>query len=248
MMFMRKLSRTLCFSAIILFLSGPLWRCQPEKINTPVGNVNFSINYKVGSKNCILDSLMYVNAAGNAFDVHHLEYYISDLVLIGADGSRITRNDIFYINLRDPLSNQITVSNVALKQYTGLRFLIGLNADTNRTGVLPPLHHNLNMFWPDPMGGGYHFLKFEGHFLDSTNNLLGYALHLGTNTCLVNVIINQDFTLSEPNSIMTLTMDLSEWFYNPYTYDLNASSYIMGNQEAMKKIAANGTNVFSINQ
>jgi hypothetical protein len=50
---------------------------------------------------------------------------------------------------------------------------------------------NLNMAWPTAMGGGYHFLKMEGHYLDSLNTNQGYAIHIGKNENLMPVKNNQ---------------------------------------------------------
>ena len=36
------------------------------------------------------------------------------------------------------------------------------------------------MAWPDVMGGGYHFLKLEGHY-KKDSLLAGYAMHIGQN-------------------------------------------------------------------
>ena len=49
------------------------------------------------------------------------------------------------------------------------------------------------MAWPTAMGGGYHFMKVEGHYLDTSNTIQGFAIHLGKNNNLVNVLINQYF-------------------------------------------------------
>jgi hypothetical protein len=103
------------------------------------------------------------------------------------------------------------------------------------------------MLWPDVMGGGYHFLKLEGKYLDSLKNEKGIAIHIGLNSSLVNHHpINSDIKIVENNtSSVKLAMNLNEWFMNPYTFDFNRDgNYTMGDSTAMNFIKNNGNDVF----
>jgi hypothetical protein len=220
--------------------------CKKENSQIETGSIKVMLHYTVDQQPLIFDSLIYSNKAGNIFSVTHLEYYISDVKLIDKNANEIIRKNVHYINARTESTNQFTISNVSLQDYSSILFKIGLKSDTNKTGYLPPTIENQNMSWPDPMGGGYHFLKLEGHYIDSLTAILGYAMHLGTNTCLVNCRIDKPFSVNSKNQTLDLEMNINEWFENPNIYDLNLGGYIMGNQTQMLKIAQNGGDVFTL--
>jgi hypothetical protein len=72
-------------------------------------------------------------------------------------------------------------------------------------------------------------------------------MHLGTNSTLCKVGLPVSIHVSEAAISLTLDANINKWFTDPYTYDFNVDgNYIMGNMQAMSKIAANGYNVFSI--
>lgn len=231
---------------LILLAVFEFTSCKKDAIQTESGDMNFNIEYHADNQPLIFDTIQYSNSAGNFFSVTQLEYYISDIVLIDMEGNEIHRNDIHYINPRKDSTIQFTIAGVAMQNYSSMLFKIGLNSNTNKTGFLPPTIDNQNMFWPDPMGGGYHFLKLEGHFMDTLGAIQGYAMHLGTNACLVSCRIDKQFSLKSKSQTMTLRMNINEWFKDPNTYDLNSGNYIMGNQGQMLKIAENGKDVFTL--
>lgn len=105
------------------------------------------------------------------------------------------------------------------------------------------------MAWPTAMGGGYHFIKIEGHYLDTSSTIQGFAIHLGKNNNLVNVAINQ--VLNQQNSLhnYSLIFNINEVFSNPYLYNLNIdNNYTMSDSVAMFKIKSNMKDAFSIIQ
>ena len=231
---------------LLLFGLLIFFSCKKEIVEPQTGSVNFMIDYLVDDQPLVFDTIQYTNDAGNTFSVTKIEYFISDITLIDELGNESYFDDVFYMNPRLNESFQVILTDVELKDYASMRFHVGLNSDTNKTDYLPATTENQNMFWPEPMGGGYHFMKFEGHFIDSLGATLGYAMHLGTNTCLVNCVIEQPLSINEDNQVVELEMNLNEWFRNPHVYDLNSAGYIMGNQEKMRIIADNGNDVFKL--
>lgn len=104
------------------------------------------------------------------------------------------------------------------------------------------------MAWPDAMGGGYHFMKMEGYFLDKSGlNKNGYAMHLGNNFNLIKVDINIPISITGETQNKTLTMNINEWYKNPSFYDFEIDgNYSMGVPNAMSKLAQNGKDVFTV--
>lgn len=101
------------------------------------------------------------------------------------------------------------------------------------------------MAWPDPMGGGYHFIKFEGHFLeDASPN--GFAIHVGNNSYLAHAELGQAFTLDGASGTLALRFNLNELFRTPHTYDLSSGNYSMGNMVLMGQLRDNAVDAFTI--
>ena len=137
-----------------------------------------------------------------------------------------------------------------------LRFTFGLNEEDNRTSLFndPP---ESNMFWPDLLGGGYHYMKLNGKFLDAEGRLAPLAIHLGIGQNEDHSLFYQnyftvelpiDFTITETSeNQLDLTMNIDNWFRNPNLYDFNEyGSHIMQNQAAQQALKENGNDVFRI--
>jgi len=218
--------------------------------NTPVAPadefVYINLDYEVDGQALLFDTIIYSNDAGSQYGVSRMLYYVSQVSLIKPDSSLLQIKNYQYVDARNSGTNQIAVKNVSKGSYIGMRFNIGLDSAQNITNALPLTTENLNMEWPVPMGGGYHFMKFEGHASDSTGNY-GFAMHLGLNAYLVQCTVFAPIQVSSGNTNIDLVMNLNEWFRNPEVYDFNVDgNYSMGVMAAMLKLKNNGTDVFSI--
>jgi len=187
----------------------------------------------------------YTNAAGNHYEVTSLHYYLSNFVFSSSEGSTYTDPGVYYIDAADSTTTVVSIAALPKSTYTSVSFVLGLSAAQNISQGLPNNTINNNMEWPDPMGGGYHFMKFEGYFIDSTAQQNGFAIHLGTNVSMVSIELSQLIDAKEDNQTIDLSMNLNEWFVNPVRWDLDSLSYTMGNASAMSAIATNGADVFT---
>ena len=233
---------------ILLLVPMILISCKKE---IPVGHhadAQLIISHNVSGSALIYDSLLYLNAAQNLFSVTRVEYYLSGFTFRKDYGEHYLAKDVFLINANKE-ENNFKISGIPEGDYSGLSFYIGVDPKNNVSGALPSTLENLNMAWPDQMGGGYHFLKFEGHY-KSADTIKGYAMHLGLNPNLVKITFNKPFTVTaEQQFTIDLSMDMNKWFEEPNLYDLTIEKvYIMGDMEAMAKIAENGKNVFELKQ
>src|ERR1035437_8930787 len=191
----------------------------PEKIDKGL-TLKLSINYKVDSTSLIFDSLMYTNNAGNIYEVSRLEYYISNITFHSTSGKDFSPKKIFYLNAKTPSTNSITLDSVPESQYNYLTFNIGIDTVHNISYSLPNTNENINMAWPDYMGGGYHFMKLEGNYVNLSSNV-GFTMHLGQNSSLVSCIINHPFVVSSSTPEIKLSMNLNERFRSPIIYVFN---------------------------
>jgi len=130
--------------------------------------------------------------------------------------------------------------------------------------VNPP---DRDMFWPEVLGGGYHYLKLNGKWKDdSMTQNLPFEFHLGIgqiysgDTINVNDItgyVHNDFRVTMDESSfgvgrdqtaqIPIIMNIENWFQNPNIYDhADYADNIMQDQDAMNVACENGKDVFAI--
>lgn len=235
-----------CSCAALLLL---LPSCRKETPPPPVApepqpSAWLSVEHVVDGQPLQLDSLCHLTESGSIYSVTRLVYYLSELVLIGTDG---TTNDTlhgpWYMDAREAVA--IPLAGLRPGAYSGARLLLGLPPGLNTSGALPNTLANSHMAWPEPMGGGYHFMKLEGHFTGS-GGVAGYALHLGTDAFLPVCTLPGGFTIPGAAGTLVLTFNINEVFRAPHTYDLDAGNYSMGSPVWMGQLRDNCTDAFSL--
>jgi len=234
---------------LIVGLSILSGACQKDEDDPPAPTptsvaVALKVEHHMDGVPLIFDTILYTTAAEHAYSVSRLEYYLSEIILFGA-GS--TPNDTlrgpYYVNGSGTTS--FTVGELPAAEYSGAALLLGLPQELNVTGGLPNTMENVNMAWPDPMGGGYHFIKFEGHFLDGAT-ATGFAMHVGNNTYLPHAALGQSFTLDGRSGTIAIRFNLNELFRSPHTYDLSTGNYSMGDMMLMGQLRDNAYDAFTI--
>jgi hypothetical protein len=238
---------------LMLLVAAALVSCKKP---ASYGDLTINIDYSVNGKALITDSLCYCNEAGNEFLITEIQWFISKMELQDERGEWVSSEQkIFYIDTDIPESQTLQIASIPVGRYKALRFVFGLDEEDNRTGLFtdPP---ESEMFWPDFLGGGYHYMKLNGKFLNAEGHLAPLAIHLGIgqnedctefyqNYFIVELPI--DFTIKE-NTVnqFDLTMVIDNWFRNPNLYDFNTfGSAIMQNQAAQQALKENGKDVFT---
>lgn len=231
------------------------------------GDLSINIGYSINDKPLITDSLCYHNEAGNKFMITEIQWFVSNLTLQNEQGEWVELNHrnpsneaskIFYIDTNISESQTLQMSSIPIGKYTSLRFTFGLDEIDNQTGLFnnPP---ESNMFWPEPLGGGYHYMKLNGKYLDENKELAPLNIHLGIGQNEDKTVFYQnyftmelpiDFTIAEnAENQLDLTIIVDNWFRNPNLYDFNEyGSAIMQNQAAQQALKENGSDVFLIVQ
>jgi len=222
--------------------------CKSDKYNSQpsgFGNIIINMGYTVDGSPLSFDSVYYNNEAGNQYNVSKLQYYISGLRFYKNDILTYSIDSVFYIDARVSKTNTISLTNVPSFNYDKIDFNIGIVDELNSHNKQPATTENIDMEWPDGMGGGYHFLKMEGHFIDSSKNY-GYAMHLGTNGMQPKCSLYKSFYVPVNTAVsLKLIMNVNEWFKNPFTYNFATDGvYSMGNKTLMSKLQTNGNDVF----
>ena len=231
--------------SLVLIISS----CKKDEETTPSpdpSTLNIQVSHAVDANVLYFDSLLYTNEAGYDYAISRVWYYLSNVRIIRSDSSEIKILDYRFIDVSRPTLGNIDIGSVAKGSYIGLAYCIGLDSASNQSYSLPATTDNQNMEWPDGMGGGYHFLKFEGHFVDS-GNTFGFAMHIGTNNYLVNGKLWAPITLGDGVNTLNVEMNMNEWFKNPAVYDFNMDgNYSMSSMMAMEKLMMNGADVLKL--
>jgi len=229
-------------------------------------SITLKFSHYNGGKLIEFDTMIYENEAGNKYLVNEIQYFISDVVLHKSDGEDILIDewkDIHYIDT-DILSTQTwkIPDKLAAGNYNSISFTFGISEAKNHTLMFlnPP---ERDMFWPEYLGGGYHYMKQNGKWLSDENTINPFDFHLGVGQIYhsypdsITGFIQNYFQVNLPSSSFDLienqtkeieiSMNTENWFRNPNIYDHNVyGGDIMQNQEAMNLACENGHNVFTV--
>jgi hypothetical protein len=256
-----------------MVLAGCLIACKNDNDPPPPepsGTVVFSLDHRVNGQPLVKDELIYTNAAGNDYLVSEVKYFISEISFFRNDGSiKVIGEwkDIFYIDEDIPETKTIQFfDKINAGTYDSINFIYGITGEKNSSFmyVNPP---EVNMFWPEVLGGGYHYMMINGKWKDTAGFITPFDFHLGigqlyhgndNNTDSIYAFVQNFFRVSLPGSsfimeendtlTFRLTMNIENWFENPHIFDFNQwGGAIMQNQQAMQIVKENGHDVFSIN-
>jgi hypothetical protein len=242
--------------------------CNDEENPVQNGKIVFRFDHKIYGSTIQTDTLIYINEAGNPYLISEIQYFISDVILYHKNGFGLLINswkDIHYVDtdLTDTHTWEV-YDDIPPGTYDSIAFTFGISKEKNISFmyVNPPESF---MFWPEYLGGGYHYLKLNGKWRaeEQTTQTTPFNCHLGIGQIYFSYpdsiigFIQNDFRVSLHGSSfelgegqkkeITLTMNVEEWFNDPYVYDLDVwGSYTMQNQDAMQMLKENGYNVFSV--
>ncbi len=235
--------RYLFFKLLVLFV---VFGCAKDE-NSEESSLDIQLTHLVDGVPLVLGDELYQNTAGNHYKVVGLRYYISEIALWQNDEVIYQSEEIFYVNANDGATFELNLKNVKPGSYSAMTYLVGISDERNNHGELPNEEIHNQMIWPEPMGGGYHFLKMEGYYYNEESNQFGFAIHQGTSAALVKGNITQQFDLNEGVNNFSLNHNVNSWFDSPYVYDLSIDeAYTMGDSLSMAIIANNGVDVLEL--
>jgi len=183
------------FSTLFGLLAVPLvllsgCKKDSDSLET-TGPVNITVHNVAGSQDLALNSTTATTAAGETFTVSTFEYYLSNIKFTKSDGTTYAAPDTYFlVNQAKPSSLSFTVPNVPAGDYTGVSFIVGV--DAQKTGLTDPatftgdLNQANNMYWT--WNSGHIFLKLEGT-ITSTSPAKPLTCHIGGYTDPNNAIV-----------------------------------------------------------
>ncbi len=241
---------------------------KPEPV-IATGHISFTFTHLVDGLPLEKDNMKYFNAAGNPYEINQVMYFISDVTLHKSDGTKKLISDwtdIHYVDIDITETLKWNVyDDIPTGAYDSVSFVFGITEGKNKSFMFvnPP---EVNMMWPDILGGGYHYMMINGSWKDTSNVIKSFAFHLGIGQLYKSNVIEIDsiyafvqnyFHVKLPNSTFTIAenetrqieiiMNIESWFKTPHVYDHNFwGGAIMQNQPAMQMVKENGCDVFTV--
>jgi hypothetical protein len=256
------------FIISILIFSAISCKKKNEPENIDSGRISFYFDHELNNTKIDFDTVIYTNAAGNQYMVNEIQYFISDVILYKSDGSSLLLDawhDIHYVDTDLPETRGYAPPDeIPAGIYDSISFTFGISEEKNHSlmFVNPP---ESNMFWPEVLGGGYHYMKLNGKWKNVEAEVVPFNMHLGigqiydANSNEIIGFVQNYFRVSLPGSgfsisagdtlMFNIIMNAEEWFEDPNIFDLDYwGSHIMENQAAMQTVKENGHNVFVIHE
>lgn len=242
--------------ALLLTLAIALTACHKQN---DTGRLDIILSHTANGNKVVFDSVTYTNEIGNLYIVNEIQYFISNISLQKENGEWLAIDanaNTHYIDTDIEANKTLSFSNIEPEKYTYIRFTFGLDETDNITGRFTEQPES-NMFWPEPLGGGYHYMKLNGKWINSEGQYAPMNVHLGIgqNNTLTEfyqnyfqVLLPIDVNITEDREAETqLNMVIDNWFRTPNIIDLaEYGSGIMQNQTAQELFKANGNDVFQI--
>lgn len=238
----------------LLLMLALIFSCTDDE-NSTIDSGTLTINYIHSWGASPIDvedfnQLKFTTANNDDLSITKLRYLISKITLKRSDNSLFETTAYTLVDLNEG-HVVTTIKNVPFADYSAIGFTFGFDENDNIDGAYTDLN-SASWNWPEMLGGGYHFMQFEGKY-DADGIESPFAYHMGTARRSADVFEQNyfeteidGFNFSEEVEIH-VNMDLSEWFVNPIVWDLSEyNTTLMPNYDAQKMMQANGATVFSL--
>jgi hypothetical protein len=241
---MKNILTFLCLSIFILS------SCSSEDKNINI-TLNFTHNWDgVAITDKDLNELKFKNDMGQKVSIKNLRYLISNISLMDAKNYHL-------VNFSENTGTSINVSDATEGTYT-LSFRFGFSDEDNIDGEYQDLN-SVSFNVPGMLGGGYHYMQFDGKYIDNKDEEAGFNYHsirAVDKTDPDNLKfedtsfeVNLGTVTISNNTEVEVKVNLAEWFKNPNAWNLNElNTVLMPNFEAQKAMSANGKGVFSLGE
>ncbi|AMJ66242.1 MbnP family protein [Hymenobacter sp. PAMC 26628] len=135
---------------------------KDEAAGADTGSVALDLTHVVGTAPLAFDGTSYSKSDGQTFKVTKFKYLLSNVQLLRADGTAYAAPESYYlVDAAQTATLHLVVPGVPLANYTGLRFVVGVDAARNTAGAqTEALDPNNDLYWD--WTAGYVFLKMEG--------------------------------------------------------------------------------------
>ena len=248
----------LLFSTLFLFTSCP----KSEELIEDSVSIEF-YNHINGTP-IVFDSITgysewFNTYSGQTYNVLNLYYLITEIKLTNENGFVLKNlSDIHFISSDDNNTNYLFIPEIlSCGEYSNIDFVFGINSEKNISNSFLDEDFHTQMFWPDFMGGGYHYMQLDGKYISNNGNESGYNYHAirAVDSPGPNPTFPQETFFKvdlgpvniQKECEITISMNIANWFEIPNTWDLNElNQMLMANSDAQILMYQNGQNVFNI--
>ena len=227
--------------------------CTYDDVTHSKITFNFTHNFDgVAVTNSNFNQFDFTNEFGDTLSISKLRYLISKIRLHKSNGDSVLIDGYNLVDVTNATNlSYATTVDVPVGTYTSVSFNFGFDSLDNLENYIDL--NSVSWNWPAMLGGGYHFMQMEGKYKHQGNDSI-YAYHHGTARVSMGVFEQNFFnahiggvTLSKENVTMEIKMNISEWYKNPNTWDLNAlHAPLMPDYNAQIMMRENGPSVFSL--
>jgi len=243
----------------IICIAFVLSSCSEDKdisLNPVAITLNFSHSWDgIEITNADFNELKFTNENEQDLSIERLRYLISEISLTHESGVVTVLDEYNLVDLTNTKGLSFTTSETILPgDYTSVSFRFGFSNEYNIDGAYPDLN-TTNFNVPAALGGGYHFMQFDGKYRDITSVEAPFNYHVISAIDPSNTNDPKDTSFSlnigaatiGGNTNIQIEMDVSEWFKNPTMWNLNEYDInLMGNYDVQLLMNQNGSSVFSL--
>jgi hypothetical protein len=196
-----------------------------------------------------LNEMIYKSQRGLSYEVCQSQYFVSDIKIINKDKSvKSFPQSCHYVDAE--ITNTlkwIPSEDFNMQNADSIEFTFGFNKTENRSYRFknPP---EALMFWPDYLGGGYHYMKTNIRYLDTEGNVNAFNCHIGRGQVYdsegePSEYIDNDFRVKIPvrktGGSAVVNLEISTMFDYPNAALFTDYHGIMNNQKAMSMFCEN---------
>ena len=221
-------------------------------VNPPAYDVQLRfINFMGGDTAKVNNN--YTNAAGEVFILSNFQYYISNIAFYNNTTNRWETLDgqYYLVSIASDSSRTINLK-VSNRNYSQLRFLLGVDSTRNVSGVQSGALDPLNgMFWT--WNSGYIMAKLEGRSNVSTAPANSMSYHIGGFRTGENAARTITFNLTTPiniptngKSVATLHADGLKWFTGVHNLRIATQAIVHNPGVAAMQFADNYERMFTL--
>ncbi|MBT8244325.1 MAG: hypothetical protein HKP48_05330 [Winogradskyella sp.] len=237
------------------------WSCTDDDNNSNLNPANTTFNFShnwdgIPVNSTDFNTIQFTNQNGEMLSIERLRYVLSDITFTTTSNEVLDLDNYNLVdltnntNLEFDLGTQIPPGN-----YNNVSFTFGFDNEDNTQNYVDLNSASFNV--PDMLGGGYHYMQFDGKYLDSNNNEANFNYHAirAVDNPGMNPTFPQDtffkvnlgpISISDDTNI-NIAMNIAQWFKEPNTWDLNQlNTVLMPNSAAQILMFENGKNVFSL--
>jgi hypothetical protein len=250
------------YYSLILLISILFYSCSADNdiaIEQVSISLEFTHNWEGTSvTNTDFNDVKFTNENGEQLSIVRLRYLISKVTLTNQNGA-IT--ELSGHGLIDVTNDNLIFSpseTIPTGSYSNIEFTFGFEEEDNIDGSYADLN-TASFNVPAMLNGGYHYMQFDGKFLDTSNTETSFNYHTISAIDISDPAdiktLDTSFEVSlgsieiTNNASIEVKADLSEWFKDPNTWGLNElNTVLMPNYDAQILMSANGKTVFSLGE